>query len=270
MKAASLRKTEFDGKEMTNYEASQMQQRLEQEIRRQKNRSVIAASAGNDEMRRKAQMKINQLTGKYKDLSDTFGLKTKAKRMAVSGYMQVKVQNMLPAPKLTSDMIKSNVDVMITIPAKTTSIDFVNGGYQNIGTMPDMRSFYSNNDSGKKFAVSKPVLYNNYASEHLQSDPVHVSRLSWIKSNEADLIRAIERPEYIEKELRQRSDGFFSATHFVKVQNPTSSSNTFMAVAISLSKEEIGGFHQITTIYPKRERDIIRADGSIKSKFKKM
>lgn len=89
MKAASLRKTEFDGKEMTNYEASQVQRRLEREIRRQKNRSVIAASAGDDEMRREAQMKINQLTGKYKDLSDAFGLKTKVERMQVSGYRPV-------------------------------------------------------------------------------------------------------------------------------------------------------------------------------------
>jgi len=91
MKAASLRKTEFDGKEMTNYEASQVQRRLEREIRRQKNRSVIAVSAGDDEMRREAQMKINQLTGKYKDLSDKFGLKTKAERMQVSDYRPVKI-----------------------------------------------------------------------------------------------------------------------------------------------------------------------------------
>ena len=89
MKIASLRKTEFDGKEMTNYEASQVQRRLEREIRKQKNRSVIAAAAGDDEMRREAQMKINQLTDKYKDLSDKFGIKTKAERMQVSGYRPV-------------------------------------------------------------------------------------------------------------------------------------------------------------------------------------
>ena len=82
IKEASLRKTEFDGKDMTNYEASQVQRRLEREIRKQKNKSVIAASTGNDEMRRESQMKVNQLTGKYKDLSDTFGLKTKAERIS--------------------------------------------------------------------------------------------------------------------------------------------------------------------------------------------
>ena len=86
MKDASLRTKEFDGKEYTQYEASQVQRKLEREIRRQKNRTIIAKEAGDDEMRREAQMKINQLTGKYKDLSDAFGLKTKTERMAVSGY----------------------------------------------------------------------------------------------------------------------------------------------------------------------------------------
>lgn len=103
MKAASLRKTEFDGKEMTNYEASQVQRRLEREIRKQKNRSVIAASAGDDEMRREAQMKINQLTGKYKDLSDKFGLKTKVERMQVSGYRPVKIPKMLDTSIMITD-----------------------------------------------------------------------------------------------------------------------------------------------------------------------
>lgn len=99
MKDASLRKTEFDGKEMTNYEASQMQRRLERSIRQQKNRSVIAKAAGDDEMRREAQMKINQMTSKYKELSDKFGLPTKSERMAVSGYRPVKVSKQLPAAK---------------------------------------------------------------------------------------------------------------------------------------------------------------------------
>ena len=103
MKIASLRKTEFDGKEMTNYEASQVQRRLEREIRKQKNRSVIAAAAGDDEMRREAQMKINQLTGKYKDLSDKFGIKTKAERMQVSGYRPVKIPKMLDTSVMITD-----------------------------------------------------------------------------------------------------------------------------------------------------------------------
>lgn len=107
MRAKSLAVQEFDGKQMTTYEASQMQRRLEREIRKQKNRSVIAKAAGDDEMRREAQMKINQLTGKYKDLSDAFGLKTKAERMAVSEYRPVKA-NLLISPKYSGAKITDN------------------------------------------------------------------------------------------------------------------------------------------------------------------
>lgn len=86
-----MKTTVFDGKEMTKYEASQVQRALERAIRKQKNRTVIAKEAGDDEMRREAQMKINQMTDKYSDLSKTFGLPTKAERMAVKGYRKVKV-----------------------------------------------------------------------------------------------------------------------------------------------------------------------------------
>ena len=169
-------------------------------------------------------------------------------------------------------MIKSNPDIMITIPAKTNSIDFVNGNFQNVGTIPDMRSLYDLTDPGREYAVSLPVIYNDYAAKHLQSDSDHAVRLVWIKINEQDLVRAIEHPEYIEKKLRARNDGYYSATHIVKVSNPTSNKDQYMAVAISFTKNpsEKNAFHQITTIHPKKERDIIRADGTIKPKYKKL
>ena len=116
MRAKSLAVQEFDGKQMTIYEASQMQRRLERGIRQQKNRSVIAKAAGDDVMRREAQMKINQMTGKYKDLSDTFGLKTKAKRMQVSGYRPVKAIE--KAKKEPANIKSSNKTVIFPFESK--------------------------------------------------------------------------------------------------------------------------------------------------------
>ncbi len=156
---------------------------------------------------------------------------------------------------------------MIVIPEKATSIDFLCAGVQNVGTMPDMRYLYGEDDPGREYAVSKPVLYNVYASSHLQSDPKHAERLAWIKENGTLFFKAIEEPEFIEKRLRQRKDGFYSATHFVKISHPKFSRDTMMCVAISLSKDEVGGYHQVTTIYPKRTSDIIRVDGTIKDNF---
>lgn len=103
MRRKSQEKIEFDGKEMTRYEAMQLQRRLEREIRKQKNRAIIAKAAGDDDMRRIAQMRINQLTDKYQDLSDTFGIPTKMERTSVSGYRRVEVPKLLDTPLIITD-----------------------------------------------------------------------------------------------------------------------------------------------------------------------
>lgn len=159
------------------------------------------------------------------------------------------------------------------IPEKVTSIDFMHGGFQNVGTMPDMCGFYDINDPGRKFAVSKPVIYNDndYAANHLKTDAVHSTRLAWIKINEPDFVRPIENPEIIEKALRSRSDRFYSATHIVKVALPTNSGDEYLFVAISLSKDSSpNGFHQITTIYNKSKNDIFKRDGTLRDKYKRI
>ena len=80
-KAEDNRKFEFEGREYTRYEASQLQKRIESEVRRQKDRVTIAKASGDDIMRREAQYKINLLTNKYAKLSKESGLPTKMERM---------------------------------------------------------------------------------------------------------------------------------------------------------------------------------------------
>lgn len=96
MKAKAQAVQEFDGKQMTVYEATQAQRRLEREIRRQKNRAIIAKAAGEDDMRQIAQTRINYLTDKYKELSDAFNIPTKMQRTSVSGFHRVKEKKLLP------------------------------------------------------------------------------------------------------------------------------------------------------------------------------
>ena len=160
---------------------------------------------------------------------------------------------------------------MTIIPEKAKSIDFENGGFQNVGTMQDMRNQYDITDPGREFAVSRPVIYNDFAANHLKTDDVHLHRLVWIKANEQDFIKAIEHPEIIEKSLRRRSDGYYSATHLVKVSFPTNSGDEYMVVAISLSKDkETISYHQITTIHNKPKKDIFKKDGTIRDKYKEV
>ena len=158
---------------------------------------------------------------------------------------------------------------MITIPEKTMSIDFEHGGFQNIGIMRDLRNIYNAADPGHIYAVSRPVIYNEFAAKHLLSDDVHSSRLAWIKSNESDFVRAIEEPEFVEKTLRLRRDGFYSGTHIVKVSNSTSFSDEYMVVAITYTQnpDKENSFHQVTTIHPKRKREIFTSNGELRDKY---
>ena len=85
---------ELDGEHYTNYEGTQMQRKLETEIRKQKDIQIMAKASGNKELVQESQSKITQLTRKYKQLSDISGLPTKMQRMRVSGYHRVSVAKM--------------------------------------------------------------------------------------------------------------------------------------------------------------------------------
>lgn len=82
---------ELDGEHFTNYEGTQLQRKLETEIRKQKDIQIMAKASGNKELIAHSQEKIRQLTNKYRQLSDVSGLSTKMERMRVSGYKRVGV-----------------------------------------------------------------------------------------------------------------------------------------------------------------------------------
>ena len=80
---------ELDGEHYTNYEGTQMQRKLETEIRKQKDIQIIAKASGNKELVQESQSKITQLTRKYKQLSDVSGLPYKRDRLRVLNYKRV-------------------------------------------------------------------------------------------------------------------------------------------------------------------------------------
>jgi len=82
---------EFEGKHYSMYEGTQLQRRLETEIRKQKDSQILARASDNEELAQYSQNKINQLIDKYKELNEASGLKPKADRLRVSGYHKIKV-----------------------------------------------------------------------------------------------------------------------------------------------------------------------------------
>lgn len=81
----------YQGKHYTLYQGTQLQRRIETQIRQLKDKQIMARAMEDTETVGNCQRKITQLTHKYTNLSKISGLKTKMNRMTVSGYRRMKV-----------------------------------------------------------------------------------------------------------------------------------------------------------------------------------
>ena len=70
---------------------TQLQRRIELNIRKQKDTQILARASGDDELIEQSQNKIRLLTSKYNDLCKASGLPSQLQRASVSGYRRVKV-----------------------------------------------------------------------------------------------------------------------------------------------------------------------------------
>ena len=82
---------DIDGKHYSLYEARQLMRQIETDIRRQKDIAVAAKAAGDMDLRRECQGKINRLTSKYDRVVEASGLDAHRDRMVVQGFRSVKV-----------------------------------------------------------------------------------------------------------------------------------------------------------------------------------
>lgn len=84
------KKFNFDGKEYTLYEMTQLQRKIETAIREAKDTQILAKSADDKELALQSQIKITQLTTKYKQLCKVSGLRNDLdERGFVSGYKRI-------------------------------------------------------------------------------------------------------------------------------------------------------------------------------------
>lgn len=79
----------IDGKEYTNYEATQLMRSIETEIRRQKDTAVLAKASGDDVLRRECQSNITKLTRKYDQVAEAAGLRKQMGKTYVDGFTPV-------------------------------------------------------------------------------------------------------------------------------------------------------------------------------------
>lgn len=84
------KKIEFDGKEYTQYELTQLQRRIESAIREAKDTQILARASEDNELVLQSQMRITQLTTKYKQLCSISGLPNKlSTRASVPNYRRI-------------------------------------------------------------------------------------------------------------------------------------------------------------------------------------
>lgn len=83
---------EIDGKHYTNYEVTQLQRRIETEIRKAKDQQIIAESANDEELILKSQERVRHLKHKYVDISKQANMKTDVDRIYVPNYKEKKIK----------------------------------------------------------------------------------------------------------------------------------------------------------------------------------
>ena len=72
---------EYEGKHYTNYEGTQLQRKIELEIRKQKDTMLLAKSSGDKELQAESEIIIDQLIDKYDSLCKISGLRPQKQRM---------------------------------------------------------------------------------------------------------------------------------------------------------------------------------------------
>lgn len=80
---------EFEGKKYTNYEGTQLQRKIELEIRKAKDDQIIGKASKNIPLVTESQQRITQLTNKYRKLNKASGLPDAIARARVVGYKRV-------------------------------------------------------------------------------------------------------------------------------------------------------------------------------------
>ena len=80
---------EYDGKHYTMYQGTQLQRRIETEIRKQKEVQISGVASDNKELIQYSQQNIRLLNRKYKELCNISGLQPKMERLKVEGFKRV-------------------------------------------------------------------------------------------------------------------------------------------------------------------------------------
>ena len=98
---------EIDGKQYTIYEATQLQRRIETEIRKSKEENILAKASGDEELVLSSQQRITSLMNKYKQISKQSNLAIDIDRTYVPDYKPKKIKTNSNYEDITERWLKS-------------------------------------------------------------------------------------------------------------------------------------------------------------------
>lgn len=177
---------ELDGKHYSMYEGTQIQRRLEREIRSQKDIQIMSREADNKELLAKSQTKINQLTKKYNELNKVSGLKQKRDRLKVSGYRRIKIED--------NDTTKSKINApQSTLVIPNYDFSRFKKAIDESKSLPSLEDDFDY----KGFMQEYDKFYNTLDKKELQK--VRKEYTSWLKT---DMSSSNPMGEYLNKELK--------------------------------------------------------------------
>lgn len=112
MKPENRPKTVYEGREYDDYQATQMQRRIEREIRKEKRRQTAYKAAGLDDDAKNSSIRLRRLNTKYQEFSKAAGLKTQYERTKVAkvGGRQKSVLERLNFAQGTTEMDRLSIE----------------------------------------------------------------------------------------------------------------------------------------------------------------
>lgn len=149
---------EFDGKKYTAYEATQMQRRIERQIRAKKRLKNAYEKSGLTEEAQSANIKLRRLNTKYKDFSEAAGLPEQRERTKVL-YIDAKAEAAASAAKAAEPIVR----LQNTLGVDSEIVNGIVPKGSEIGSIREI----AGGDSGKQLRVAK-FLSENYGGEPLQ------------------------------------------------------------------------------------------------------
>lgn len=254
----SSEKIEIDGKTKSRYEWTQVQRRLETEVRRQKDVWNLANEVGDNVLKRECNANINKIKEKYKYISEKANLPVKKERMTVSGYGKKYTKNEVPKQQIIKAFKK---------PKYLSSKDVVdNSKLKPLETILQLKQFAE--ESGSKFTpgfLSKSGFYEKFGYEKKLS-AYQLKQIVDGKMNIDDVMAKLKKSDekVIASAIVENKIGTVEEfidefnTGFKRYKNKKDARSLFERIKDNFTKTEIDALNKYTSSYFKGLNEYLR------------